>query len=169
MFGLISFVLLITVAGIILGYIYKQQSQSALYPDAILIQIGGEGNQNNCLLDSHWTSREERAYDDTMDDIQAAMDEDVYEKSATVKYAVAWVISVEDYDSDEKKEVKFTLNQKIQNYDWIRIPNFVKIFFRSVMCPEFIPYCWAHLPVRQPLQLTKIPSLLFLHLSPQDG
>ena len=37
------------------------------------------------------------------------------------------------------------------------------------MCPEFIPYCWAHLPVRQPLQLTKIPSLLSLHLSPRDG
>ena len=103
MFGLISFVLLMTVAGIILGYIYKQPSQSALYPDAILIQIGGEGNQNNWILDSHLTSREERDYKDTMDDIKAAMDEDVYEKSVTVKYAEAQVISVEDFDSDEKK------------------------------------------------------------------
>ena len=89
MFGLISFVLLITVAGIILGYIYKQQSQSALYPDAILIQIGGEGNQNNWILDSHLTSCEERDYKDTMDDIKAAMDDNVYDKSATVTYAVA--------------------------------------------------------------------------------
>ena len=113
MFGLISVVLLIAVAGTILVYFYKQPSQSPVEPDAILIQIGGEVNQNNCMLDSHLTSREERDYDDAMDDIEAAMDEDVYEKSESTQYTVAQVISVEDYVSPGKKEVKCKLDQKI--------------------------------------------------------
>ena len=106
MFGLISIVLLISVAGIIHVYIYKLPTQLAIEPDAILIQIGGEVNQNNCMLDSHLTSREERDYDDAMDDIEAAMDEDVVEKSETTQYAEAQVISIEDYDSLGKKSSK---------------------------------------------------------------
>ena len=108
-FGLISVVLLIAVAGTILVYFHKQPSQSTVEPDAILIQIGGEVNQNNCILDSHLTSREERDYDDAMDDIEAAMECDIYEKSEATQYAVAQVISVEDYDCAEKKANKMQI------------------------------------------------------------
>jgi hypothetical protein len=76
-FDLISIVLLTAVAGTILVYFHKQPSQSTVEPNAILIQIGGEVNQNNCILHSHVTSCKEGNCDDAMDDIDTAMDCDL--------------------------------------------------------------------------------------------
>ena len=105
MFGLISIVFLTAVAGTILVYFHKQPSQSTVEPNAILIQIGGEVNQNKSILDSHLSSckEQEQDYDDAMDDIDAAMDCDIYEISEVTQYAVAQIISFKDYDCAEKR------------------------------------------------------------------
>jgi uncharacterized protein (DUF1330 family) len=110
----------LVVAGVGFGFLYVKKSRrdEKHDNDTVLVTIGGELNQDNDMLDSQMETREEREYNDAMDNIEEAMessdwssDNDLelkkrastcYNNNSNVVMAFAQVISVEECYGDEK-------------------------------------------------------------------
>ena len=118
--GVAIAVVIVAVVGFGVLYVKRSRRDEQHDNDAVLVTIGGELNQDNAVLDSELETREEREYNDALDDIEAAMesiewsaDDDLALKKGSltctknnndVVLAFAQVVSVECYGDEKNKK-----------------------------------------------------------------